>query len=272
MEKMKKNLGILAVVLLTVLAIQFVSAVAPVIAITSPVTFTNYSTTMSVAITNTLVNSTDGKYNVTLYCNKSGGGTTNITAHLITTIWNATAFASSFTKTVTLTGSQDGINWNCSAFADNGTQTAAGTGWSVASIKNITFDSTSPVCSISKTYPTIHKDGPQTVTWSVTDALSLLSNSEAITRPSPGSQITDANAVATYTWNQANTSYLGTWYLNAYGIDMAGNTCNATTTFLVDQAGGTVTVPGTTTGTNNTKTILILAGIGLVLWLVFKKK
>ena len=134
---------------LTIFSMMFVSA-APAITITSPVTFTNYTTTMSVSITNTLVNSTDvNDYNVTLYCNKSGGRATNISSQLITTIWNDSAFDSAFTATVTITGFTDAINYNCSAFADNGTQTAAGTGWTVASIKNITIDNTAPNVSFA---------------------------------------------------------------------------------------------------------------------------
>jgi len=173
---------------------------------------------------------------------------------------------------VSISSLTDAITYNCSAYADNGSATG-GQAWSAA-VKGITIDNTAPVCSISVSYPIIHKDGPQLLTWSITDALSLVSNSVTITRPSPGSVLSYTSATATsLLFSDSNTTYVGTYSLSASGTDRAGNTCSATTSFKADQPGGTFTVPTETeTTTNNTKTIVIIALVLIGAFLLFRKK
>jgi PGF-pre-PGF domain-containing protein len=123
---------------------------APAVTINKPIKFGNYSTTFNVSITNDLVNSSAVSYNVTLYCNSSGGSVdSRAAAFKIVTISNKTALSVIFENASTsISTFADSRYYNCSAYADNGTVSGLAPAWSVA-VSNVTFDSTPPAVSFS---------------------------------------------------------------------------------------------------------------------------
>ncbi len=148
----KKCFLIVSSLVLFLTLISIVSA-APDVVVKFPITWGNYSTTMRVNITNTISNSSATSYNVTLYCNKTGGSVlarTGTDIVPVATIWNSTEIATNFSTTVNIGAYTETFGYyNCSAYADNGTATlGAGLTWSLA-VKNISIDNTAPVVSFS---------------------------------------------------------------------------------------------------------------------------
>jgi hypothetical protein len=283
---MKKNHKLLILTTLLVLTIFSVSLASAATTLQVPIANSNQTGTITLISCQTnLVNAV----NATILYNYTGSSAINI---LIANISNTTDSGGSFNASATsITGlTTDSMTYNFWCRVTNLTGATDVTTENSTVNTGITIDNTDPVCSISVDYPLIHSGGPQYVTWSVTDALSLVSNSEAITVPSPGTQITDTSATGTsVALTAVNTSYVGTWYLNAYGIDRAGNTCNATTTFISDQPGGSVTIgaapstPGLfsiggnplisgTTGQPNWGLLLIIGLVIAVIVVISKKK
>lgn len=266
---MNKKIGLLLTVLaLAIFSIVFVSAAGTVVTVKSPITWSNNSGTLNVSVL--LNNAYNATSNVTFYCNKTGGAVDDRLAGDIVATISPDATGLIFENAaVSLTTYTDGLSYNCSAYADNQTEQI----FSVAS-KNITIDSTSPVCSISVSYPLIHKDGPQYLTWSITDALSLVGSNTYVNRPSPGTQLSYTSVSATSLFlSGINTTYVGDWGLSAYGIDRAGNTCNATTTFVSDQPGGTVTIEdGISPEQPNYGMILLIIAVVIALVVIFSNK
>jgi PGF-pre-PGF domain-containing protein len=155
-----------AVMLLTI-----ISLVSAAYTINSPITWGNWSTTLDINITYTIttVNCSLGiancKFNVTFYCNKSGGSVHNrVATDKVATIWNVTSSTATFNATGLSTTGPNNNNitrvdiatytdifgdYNCSAYADNGSaNNLEGDMWSVA-VKNITIDNTAPAVVFS---------------------------------------------------------------------------------------------------------------------------
>lgn len=250
MIKTKRTILALSVILSLIFILTFVSA-TDTLTINSPVQYGNYSTTMNVSITNNYVNATINSYNVTLYCNKSGGAVDTRTGSdisKIVTISNSSEKVSNFESAAVSISSLSDILalYNCSAYADNLTTQV----WSTAK-RYITVDNTVPTCTVSVPNANIPSNGWQTVTWSVTDALLLLNNYENVSGPTGYTTTTYSTAVvATQTINaQALT---GNWRSSVNGSDTAGNTCTATTTWTSysnqggSSGGGGPSVPITT--------------------------
>jgi hypothetical protein len=106
----------------------------------------NYTTRFNLSVYSNVINTT-GPYNVTLYCNKSGGAVdtrTGADVVQIVTLSNRTAGGAQFETAyvnISFLSAQGNESrfFNCSLYADNKTTQF----WSAA-IKNITFDSTPP--------------------------------------------------------------------------------------------------------------------------------
>lgn len=262
---MKKNLKLFLALVLTALAVlPLVSAITSV-NLTSPVQYGNYSGTMSVTAQSTL-NHTYG-YNVSIYCNKSGGEVdVKRAGDLVATIWNATVAGFNFATTVNIASYTDGLAiYNCSAYADNSTDQA----WSAAK-RYITIDNTAPVCSATVANGRIPIQSTVNPTWSVTDALSLLSNNENITGPTGFTTLTYTEATKTFT---QMLGLPGTYTINVLGEDTAGNKCTASREVIVYQQGGSSTIPSGALGGTKNYTVFIVLGIaGLVIYLITKKK
>ncbi len=149
------------------------SIVSAAFTINSPITWGNWSTTMDINVTYTITtvncslgaSAADCKFNVSLYCNKSGGSVHNrIATDKVVTIWNVTASTATFNATgLSVTGpNNNNITrvdlssytdvfgyYNCSAYADNGSASnLEADKWSAA-VKNITIDNTAPAVSFS---------------------------------------------------------------------------------------------------------------------------
>ena len=107
----------------------------------SPVVGGNYSTTLSFIATSDFNTTSEMDYNVTLYCNASGGDIDNETlGDLIVTVSNTSALQNAFNDTaVDIASLAEGADYNCSAYADNGTDQ----NFSVA-VTSITIDHTAP--------------------------------------------------------------------------------------------------------------------------------
>jgi len=128
------------------------------VAIISPVNGGNYTAIMNISILSTdpQTNSTLMSFNVTLYCNKSGGSVyLRLAGDKISTIWNATQNTTIFENaTFRISSLTEALRmYNCSAYADNGSVLDAK--WSVA-IKNITIDNTPPNVTFSGITNTIN--------------------------------------------------------------------------------------------------------------------
>ncbi len=157
---MKKNKGVGYFVLLAFLFIGLINFASADVAISSPKTFGNYSTIMNISVIGSLPhsNSSTRVYNVSLYCNSSGGSVNSRTGADVTrvfTLWNATATSTYFDNgTVNISSLTDALKlYNCSAYADNGS--AADVKWSAA-VRNITIDDTVPNVSFSGQTNTIN--------------------------------------------------------------------------------------------------------------------
>jgi len=160
-----------------ILFIELINLASSTITIGSPIAFGNYSTTMNISITSAdpHLNSSEISYNVTLYCNKSGGSVeVRRTADIVATIWNATENAVFFENAATSISSlTDALRlYNCTAYADNSTNADAGN-WSV-SVRNITIDNTPPNVSFTQQTNTINNgnySGTITLNVSVNDSV-----------------------------------------------------------------------------------------------------
>jgi len=135
-EKLVLSFGIIIFVIL-VAYLVFASSDA---AMSSPEIDTNYTTTFIFTATSDFNTTSAMDYNVTLYCNASGGDIDNASSTKLVTVSNTSADQNAFNDTaVSITGLADGTDYNCSAYADNGTDQ----NFSVA-VANITIDNTAP--------------------------------------------------------------------------------------------------------------------------------
>lgn len=223
MQKQKK-FGLL---LTTILALAFFSVFisAQAVTINSPTSNGNYSGTMNVDVTNDLINASTVSYNVTLYCNVSGGTVNSRTAaQKFVTIWNSTATATSFTNAaVSITGFTDSLaSYNCSAYADNGTATT-GQAFSVA-VNGITIDNTAPTCDLRRVYGNqIGLQGIQEIIWSSSDAISLISTAVNLNSAGTATAYTDASRDLILQGSSLSTA--GDYGVDLVTTDRAGNTC-----------------------------------------------
>ncbi|MFA6073984.1 MAG: hypothetical protein WC758_07755 [Candidatus Woesearchaeota archaeon] len=276
MNKTNIVLSIFAMVLVLTLLPIVSSAVTYAGTMYSPVAGGNYSSTLTFAISAKLVNSTTLQYNATLVCNSSGGtASAFVGADIVkvVTITNKTSspagpLVSDLNKTaISLASLTDLMTYNCSGYVDNGTDQE----WAFMTTANlITKDATSPVCTVSVPLSNVPNQGSQVVTWSITDALSLVSSNQNITGPTGFTTLTSTNAVSSTEFSLQNL--VGSWSSDVLGTDRAGNTCLGTVDFTsYNNDYGSNYIPPVTPGTDF-KPILILAGIGAAIYFFIIKK
>jgi len=271
---MKKNLslGLLSVLLITLLA--FTVSAANTIAVNSPVNYGNYSATMNVSITNNYINSTTGSYNVSLYCNKSGGSVDARTGSDVTklvTISNSSAKVSNFENAaVSISSLTDAITYNCSAYADNGSATG-GQAWSAA-VKGITIDNTDPTITIAIANVYVDYMSSQSVTCSCSDNIdSAPTTTRTLTKGNTGKTVTVTSSPYTLVGSDLNVLGKNTWTCAC--VDYTGNTNSESKTFTIqtDEEIPKGQDTATTTQKNNTLMIIVyivLAAIALVIVVV----
>ena len=258
MKKQNILLATIFSVLAILLVLPVMSAAVMTSVINNPLNFTNHTGTMVANCTTSVHNVINVTFNGT---NTAG---VNSTIGIITnTTPTQTAW---YSATMSVTGVTDGIDYNVSCFADNGTDQQVST-WN----KNITFDSTSPVCSLSRTHSKFAWKDTQLITWSATDAVSLVSTAVDVDGPEDQTtlQYTDTSRALTLT--SQDTKYVGDWTANMTGTDRPGNTCTASATFKSYMPGEVDEEP--TEPTDRAGKLLLLAIIvGIIWWISSKKK
>lgn len=257
MKKTNLVLPIFALVFVLALSVA-TSAVAWV----TPVNQANL--TGSVAVSVTYVNVTD---------------VTNPSSANSTFYWNGVAVSKSgficasatCNATLALTGLTDAIDGALNVSLGNNSNIVA-----PMTKQIVTIDNTAPVCSVTLAYPSISYQGVQMITWSVTDALQLVTSTQTITAPSASGNLAYTVAGGSSTTIQGpQTAYSGNWNASDYGVDRAGNTCSASKAFSSYVPGNTQNqnTAGTgTSGTPNYKAIAVIGGLALIGYLLVKKK
>ncbi len=138
--------GVLFLLFLFVMLGNFTSAASnDKLNMSSPIRWGNYSATLNFSARTSALTNGSYKFNVTLYCNASGGSVVARAAtDKVLTIANSSATQIVFeNSSVRVSGLTDGRIYNCSVYSDNVTdQTWANTGILAAS--NITIDNTPP--------------------------------------------------------------------------------------------------------------------------------
>ena len=254
---------------ITIFLAMFVLAVIPMVSAATTLTNTvaggNYSDSLITTVT-VDPNTADNMTNVTCYYNKSGGAATTFLVEML----NSTPDDLVFQNTTVISGFDETMTYNisCNVYTETGADSTLNLTISVA---GITFDHTDPLCSLIRQSRTIAWKDTQLITWTSSDALSLVSTAVYVDRPEEGSTMsyTDTNRVLTLL--SQDTKYLGDWTVNITGTDRPGNTCTAEVTFKTYMPDGEIwepTEPKKDTG----KTLLLLAIVGIVAYFIFKKK
>ena len=205
------------------------------------------------------VNNTNHTGTVDLSCNVTMGGATNVTFRafdgVTTTILgvnvsNNTAPDTSFNASaVDISGLTDDSDYEvyCTVYNDTAGQKENSTINS-----GITFDSTSPICSATVPDSTIESSAYQDVTYSITDGLSLITNTAELTGTGSVADVnyTDATGSPRKVYSAGQ---VGSWAFNVDGIDRSGNTCTASVTWTTSNTAG-VSSGGGSSGTTATPT------------------
>jgi len=227
----------------------------------APLNYTNHTTTVTY---NCTTEAHGQVLNVTIYTNSTAGTMTSLgsesNASVNQTVWEGS---------VTITGTNDGINQNISCYADNGSSLVYST---EIAATNIMLDSTDPVCNMSILHPSIAYKGLQTINWFSSDAIERVSTSMSIDGPGSQTTITETDQNGPKELLSTDTKYSGDWIASLTVTDRAGNTCTASETFKSQVLGddGEEIAPLPTQGKGGM--LLLIAGLGVVLYFVFKKK
>lgn len=250
----KLNILITTLILLAVMPLIFAQTM------TAPVANGNYTKSLAVDITVTS-NGANNMTNVTCYYNSSGGAATTQFLQIL----NDSVSDLSFTGTGTLT--TEATTYNISCKIQNGTTLN-----STVSAAGITIDGTNPSCSIKIKSPRIPYKGIQDVTWESADSLSLVSTLVTINRPQSGADMTYTDASRTLTLLSTDTNYWGDWTTTVLATDRTGNTCTGTTTFKSYLPDGDIEEAYEQEEKSDLKGLLIVIGIGVGLYFLFKDK
>lgn len=259
-------------ILLTAILAMFVLAVLPVMSaanITSvwnilPATTAQNGTNATGSFTYNCTTAAMHITNVTVYANSSAG-----TMNALESFANASPDQTAWTGTVDIQAADDGLNQNLSCYANNATD---GVYSDQKTCSAVTLDSTDPICSLVRLSKTIAWKGTQKITWSSSDATSLVSTAVYVDRPESGSTLSYTDTSRTLTLLSQDTKYLGDWTANITGTDRPGNTCTVEVTFktYMPDGVGEIGVPAPKKDTG--KTLLLLLIVGIALYFIFKKK
>ncbi len=170
--------------------------------------------------------------------------------------------------TVDTTSLTDGLElYTIKCVVSNATGTK---NWSAVNTTKITIDNTDPTCTLLIDSVTIPWKGNQQVEWNTEDAISLIST--AVTVDGPETQTTSSytDAYRELDLTSQDTKYVGEWIIKVGARDRTFNSCNTSSNF-------TTYLPGDAdwqkpTGPTNYKTLLLIGGIALVIYLFTKKK
>jgi hypothetical protein len=260
--KKEKNFNQLSFVFL---AIAFLLVVLPsvsgAVAWVTPVTLANLttSTTFNVSYENTTDITTPVSANTSVYWNGSGS-------------WVAvpknglTCTATHCNGTLTLSSLTQAVNGYFNVSLGNNTDILAGT------LLQATVDYTDPVCTVTRQSPKISYKGVQQLSWSVTDALSLVSNAEYVDGPQSQTTLSYSTAVNSVTLTSADTGYTGDWLVNVTGTDRSGNTCYAEATWASTVPGSAVTTTTTATSQKDYTSLIVIALIIVGIVVLAKRK
>lgn len=213
---MKKTNFLLATIFLVML-LTVLPLVNAAVTVDLPIADTNYTTEIDIYVQyeNATDEMTDAlSANTTCYYNASGTWAT------VGALSSFTINATGFTATIDIDALTDGtgISFNCSV-SNVSTLTVSDT------INGIMFDSTDPLCTLTKDHRTMPWKGIQQVDWTSSDVIEWVSTSVNIDGPDTQTTLTYTDANRQLTLTSQDTKYIGDWTANITATDRAGNTC-----------------------------------------------
>jgi len=211
---------------------------------------------------NSTYNSTESEYNVTFWGSDSTGVKTTTK---IATVGNTSMHQYSFTYVYDISSVTPSRNYNFTCEGKNDSDS----GNSTLSIYNVTLDAVNPICTLDLGHTSLPEKGVQEITWTSSDGLESIATNITIDGPDDFQTISYTDASKKLTLTSQDTKYTGDWTVTLGIYDRADNTCNITQTFKTYLPDGEGRDP-----TEKTKIpgILIVAVIGLVIYLITKKK
>jgi hypothetical protein len=233
----------------------------------SPVTGNNYTGTMTVTVIYDGWNAVNMS-NVTCYYNSSGGAT----GTTLVIISNTTSIQKTFTDSVAITSLSETSTYNISCNLNEATKTNL-----TLYASGITVDSTNPLCSLTKKYSNPPYKGIQQLIWTSSDALQLVSTAVTIDRPQTGADMTYTDSGRDLTLLSTDTNWIGSWTATVLATDRVGNTATCTQTWKSYLPDGEIEdayaqEEAQAASNANLKGLLIVIGIGVGLYFIFKGK
>lgn len=260
---MEKNEKIIAIVF-SVMAILLVLPIIGAAGLTATwqskgATGLNYSN-LTTSFTYNCTVSNKHVTNVTIYANK----TTSV-MNPLQSFANTSVAQTAWTGIVSIQAADDGSNQNLTCYVRNSTANAYS---SEKGAWHVRLDSTNPVCNISVAHGNIAYKTLQTVTWASSDVLARRLTSVDVNGPGAQTTMTSTTASRTLDMGSNATKYSGSWVANMTVTDWSGNSCTASTTFKTYLPSGEEEPQAAGAETN----WLLLIIVGIVLYLIFKKK
>ena len=213
----KTNYFVLPVfIILSIIAMTMMASA--VVTLATPTTGSNSST-------NVVANCTTDQnevYNVTWFYNTSGGPANTI----LSTLTNTSVNQPSFKKTISISALTDATTYNMTCGTTNSSNNMVNSTGVVA----ITFDSTKPTCTVTKTKFILETFNEQnTLTCTCTDAIDASTvNTRTLTKPTGSVTIT----ADSYVTKASDTDQVGQYTYACYSTDSATNVATtASTTF-----------------------------------------
>ncbi len=255
-----KNMRKINIIITTLILLVIMPMVLGASSMTVPIGYTNSSSPITLTVVYDGWNDVN-MTNMTCYYNASGGPATTTLA----TVENTTSTQTTFTTTGTLSTDALAIyNISCRLNMATGTNASF-------SAANITIDSTDPLCTLDRKYGRPAYKGIQELTWTSSDALSLISTAVTIDRPQTGSDMSYTDTSKTLTLLSTDTNYVGDWITTLIATDRAGNTVTCTEDWKSYMPNGEGT-PGYEETDSNKRLLVIVIILAGGLYLIFKKK
>ena len=257
------------IAIISLLAIFFAILVLPVMstatAITAPLEFDNDTGTLWLNVTTALADAT----NVTCWYNASGGAVNG--SDIFVLINNITADQTEFNSSVTISGYEDGLNYSIMCQANS---TVSSTDENSSVTSSLTFDSTVPICTLTGDHITIPYKGNILLSWTSSDALSLISTLVTIDGPQDQTTISDTDTNEDRTLTSQDTKYIGDWVVSIGARDRASNVCNTTYTFESYLPNGDIWEAGEPVAATKDRGLITLGiiALGLIAWFAFGKR
>ncbi len=264
-----KNKLLSTIFLLAILSVIGIASAASTI--DSPEASQNMTGTLNLSVTvgpNDEYNMT----NVTCFYNSSGGPATTFLVYIANDSHNSLTFENG---SIDITGLTETATYNISCDIRNGTgANSYNQTLSFAAADLLTIDSTDPVCSLDGDHKTIPWKGHILLTWTSSDAVSLVSTSTTIDGPQDQATITDTDTNDARTLTSQETKYWGDWLVTVTGTDRPGNTGTCTYEFESYLPDGVDWLePGESKAPLDAgKTLLILLVVVALAWFVFFRK